>query len=134
MKRAIATKQGVYFLATGIWPLVHVQSFQAVTGRKTDNWTESGSRSLAAEYSVPTDRFNRDSIAECCLAKQYLAGNHLACDRAALALTGIDVVYVSHGVISKIYSRTLQTQVPEEEDRSQCSGETPARIHAIRSL
>jgi len=40
MKRIVCTIQGVYFLATAIWPLVHVYSFQAVTGRKTDNWTQ----------------------------------------------------------------------------------------------
>jgi hypothetical protein len=39
--RAICTIQGFYFLVTGLWPLVHVDSSQAITGRKTDNWTGS---------------------------------------------------------------------------------------------
>lgn len=33
-----ARGQGLYFLATGIWPLLHRRSFEAVTGRKTDFW------------------------------------------------------------------------------------------------
>ena len=29
--------QGAYFLVTGVWPLVSIRSFQAVTGKKTDH-------------------------------------------------------------------------------------------------
>ncbi len=29
--------QGVFYLATGIWPLVNIQSFEMVTGPKTDS-------------------------------------------------------------------------------------------------
>jgi hypothetical protein len=36
--RAAAAVQGLYYLATGVWPLVHVESFLAVTGPKTDLW------------------------------------------------------------------------------------------------
>jgi hypothetical protein len=28
--------QGVYYLVSGVWPLVHRRSFEAVTGRRTD--------------------------------------------------------------------------------------------------
>jgi hypothetical protein len=34
----LALVQGAYFLATGVWPLVHMRSFEAVTGRKVDKW------------------------------------------------------------------------------------------------
>jgi hypothetical protein len=30
--------QAAYLIATGIWPLVHYRSFEAVTGPKTDAW------------------------------------------------------------------------------------------------
>src|SRR5579884_416636 len=36
--RALAIGQGVYFAATGVWPLVHMASFEAVTGPKVDTW------------------------------------------------------------------------------------------------
>jgi hypothetical protein len=34
--RWLAGLQGAYFLVTGVWPLVHMPSFLAVTGPKTD--------------------------------------------------------------------------------------------------
>ena len=37
-QRDVAFSQGVYFLATGIWPLVHMGSFEAMTGPKADKW------------------------------------------------------------------------------------------------
>ena len=36
--RVIAGTQGSYFLLTGVWPLLHMRSFLAVTGPKTDLW------------------------------------------------------------------------------------------------
>src|SRR4051794_28324453 len=29
--------QGVYYFVTGVWPLVSIETFQMVTGRKTDH-------------------------------------------------------------------------------------------------
>lgn len=37
-RRQVAMWQGVYFIGTGIWPLVHMPSFEAVTGPKVDRW------------------------------------------------------------------------------------------------
>src|SRR3954471_23459928 len=36
--RSLTLAQGMYFAATGIWPLVHMRSFEAVTGPKVDKW------------------------------------------------------------------------------------------------
>lgn len=33
---SVGAVQGTFYLATGIWPLVHIESFVAVTGPKTD--------------------------------------------------------------------------------------------------
>src|SRR5690242_4677941 len=30
--------QGAFFVATGLWPILHLRSFEAVTGPKTDRW------------------------------------------------------------------------------------------------
>ena len=30
--------QSVYYVSTGIWPIVHLRSFMALTGRKKDTW------------------------------------------------------------------------------------------------
>ncbi|MFN8556956.1 MAG: hypothetical protein U0531_06255 [Dehalococcoidia bacterium] len=34
----LALGQGGYYLITGVWPLIHMGSFEAVTGPKTDRW------------------------------------------------------------------------------------------------
>jgi hypothetical protein len=38
MLRTTLLIQAVYFFLTGIWPLLHMESFVAVTGPKTDVW------------------------------------------------------------------------------------------------
>lgn len=37
-ERTLARAQGVFFLATGLWPVVHLRSFEAVAGPKRDKW------------------------------------------------------------------------------------------------
>jgi hypothetical protein len=34
----IPLTQGAYFLVTGLWPIFHLRSFEAVTGPKQDRW------------------------------------------------------------------------------------------------
>ena len=38
MLRAILRLQAVFYVLTGLWPLVHLASFEQVTGPKTDDW------------------------------------------------------------------------------------------------
>ncbi|MDX2152697.1 MAG: hypothetical protein SFV54_18290 [Bryobacteraceae bacterium] len=38
LPRALAGLQGTVYVLTGLWPLVHMPSFLAVTGPKTDLW------------------------------------------------------------------------------------------------
>lgn len=35
---AVSYAQGIYYFLSGIWPVVHINSFMAVTGPKTDLW------------------------------------------------------------------------------------------------
>lgn len=37
-ERAVLRAQAAYYLATGVWPLIAPNAFQAVTGPKTDMW------------------------------------------------------------------------------------------------
>ena len=37
-RRQLAIAQGVYFAATGVWPLIDMRSFERVTGPKADKW------------------------------------------------------------------------------------------------
>jgi uncharacterized membrane protein SirB2 len=36
--RLVLTVQAAYYLVTGIWPILHIASFEAVSGPKTDDW------------------------------------------------------------------------------------------------
>lgn len=45
--RAVLAGQGLYYIATGLWPLLHLPSFESVTGPKTDDWLVRTVRVLA---------------------------------------------------------------------------------------
>lgn len=36
--RATALTQGAVYIATGLWPVVHLRSFEALAGKKRDGW------------------------------------------------------------------------------------------------
>ena len=36
--QTLATGQGAYYVASGLWPIFHRRSFEAVTGPKKDWW------------------------------------------------------------------------------------------------
>jgi hypothetical protein len=91
----VARLQGGFYAVTGLWALVDLDSFMAVTGPKTDLWlvktvgalvTVIGGVLLTASWRR---RVTRDVL---------LLGIGVA-----LSLAMIDVVYVSTGRISKIY-------------------------------
>lgn len=37
-KREVALAQAVYYLPTSIWPILHIRSFEWITGPKVDRW------------------------------------------------------------------------------------------------
>ncbi|MET3879958.1 hypothetical protein [Chitinophaga sp. OAE865] len=88
--------QGIYFLATGMWPLVHYGSFEAITGHKTDVWLVKTVGMLlavtgAALLIAVMDRRPVDAFT-------FTIGAG-----TALGLLTIDIIYVVKKVISKIY-------------------------------
>ena len=36
--RSVLQLQGAYYVATGLWPIIHLTSFEAITGPKVDDW------------------------------------------------------------------------------------------------
>lgn len=91
----IAVVQGCYFLATGIWPLVHIASFQKVTGRKTDLW-------LVRTVGVLATAIGAGLIATA-IAQRFDPGVILIAMASALGLLGIDLIHVFKRVISLVY-------------------------------
>jgi hypothetical protein len=101
--RAILIIQGIYYLITGIWPLVSLDTFEAVTGPKTDDWLVQTVGVLAA------------TIGAALLVGGWQRPLHLETLTlsilAALSFTGVDVVFVSQGIISRIYLVDAAVQV-----------------------
>ena len=85
--------QGVYYLLTGVWPLVSMRTFEMVTGPKVDRWLVKTVGVLIAVIgsSLMLDR-HRPSPGTTALGLG-----------SAVALGGVDVVYAARGRISPVY-------------------------------
>ena len=95
--------QGVYFFVLGAWPLVSIQTFQAVTGKKTDNWTgNENDHWLVNTVGVLVAAIGLVFVAAAWRRKVSLDAAVLAIG-SGLGLAAIDVVYVVRGVILPVY-------------------------------
>jgi hypothetical protein len=83
--------QAAYYLVTGIWPLVHIASFENITGPKTDKWLVKMVGLLAA------------SIAIVLLVSNSRHDLKILGALSAASFVIIDLYYVATGRISKIY-------------------------------
>jgi hypothetical protein len=92
--RRLALRQGLYYVATGTWPLLHMRSFERVTGPKNDKWLVKTVGLLVATIGVALWAGSRARVPP---AIRILGG------LSALALAGVDVNYSARGRISPIY-------------------------------
>ena len=85
--------QSLYYGVTGAWPVVHMPSFEAVTGPKTDDWLVRmvGLLTVAIALALWPRAAGVPNVVRT-----------LAVSAASSYLV-IDVVYASLGVISGIY-------------------------------
>lgn len=91
----LAGFQAVYFAVTGIWPIVSIRTFMAVTGPKNDVW-------LVKTVGVLV------TVVGAVLGLAAWRGNFppevfLLAVGSAGALAGVDVYYHARGVIPRIY-------------------------------
>lgn len=92
---ALALAQGLYYLMTGIWPVVSINTFQKVTGPKVDLWLVKTAGVLITAIGV--------ALTMAGLRKQTAPELAVLAAGSAAGLTGIDVVYVARKRISPIY-------------------------------
>ncbi|MGB3222460.1 MAG: hypothetical protein WBB23_06635 [Desulforhopalus sp.] len=87
--------QGLYYFISGIWPLLSITTFQIVTGPKIDIWLVKtvGSLLMVTGFVLIMVAIRRRISLEIIV---LAIGN-------ALALTVIEVIYWSNGIISAIY-------------------------------
>src|SRR3954467_11691136 len=91
----LALGQGLYYAATGVWPLLSMRTFEAVTGPKTDKWLVKtvGLLVLAVAIALSVGAWRRNV---------HLELGILAIS-SCLFLAAIDAVYVAKRVIAKVY-------------------------------
>ncbi len=93
--RCLALAQGAFYLASGLWPLLHMRSFTAVTGPKRDLWlvrTVGVLVTVIGSVLLASGRRRQPPVEVALLASG-----------SAAALGGIDVWYSLRGVIAKVY-------------------------------
>jgi hypothetical protein len=95
MLRKLALIQGLFYLATGVWPLLDIVSFQEVTGPKTDLWLVRTVGVLVAVVGAVLLLSYRSRR----LADELIV---LAVG-CALGLAAIDLIYSLSGRISAVY-------------------------------
>jgi hypothetical protein len=91
----LALIQGLFYVATGVWPLIDIVSFQIVTGPKTDLWlvrTVGILVTVIGAVLIAASRTRRVSLEIVMLAVG-----------SALGLAAIDLRYALAGRISAVY-------------------------------
>lgn len=93
--RIIVAIQAVYYLITGIWPVIEMGTFEAVTGSKTDDWLVKMVGLLAAAIGATL------LLGAC--RPQLVRETLVLAVLSASSFIAIDVVYALNGTISRIY-------------------------------
>lgn len=91
----LARAHGAFNVASGLWPLAHLRSFEAVLGPKVDRWlvyTVAGLLVCIGAAQLTTDE-NRASVRQ---ARSLGIGT-------ALTLGAVDAVYAPRHRISRMY-------------------------------
>jgi hypothetical protein len=93
--RALALGQGAYYVATGVWPLVSMKSFERVTGPKTDGWLVVAVGGLVGVVG--------GTVVSAAVGRRLSPEIRLLAAGSAATLAAIDIVYAARGRISRIY-------------------------------
>jgi hypothetical protein len=93
--RYVVWIQGVYYLLMGLWPILSISGFEAVTGPKTEVWLVKtvGLLLIVVGFVLIIAAYRRQIRFEMAILGIG----------SALALTVIELVYVTTGVISPVY-------------------------------
>lgn len=100
----LAWVQGGYFLVTGLWPLLSIETFQLVTGRKTDHLVtgREGDHWLVMTVGVLVTAVALPVIVAA--SRRHISTEIVVLAIAsAVGLAAIDVIYVARRAIAPIY-------------------------------
>ena len=93
--RVVALVHGVYYLVTGIWPLIHMPSFELISGPKREHWLVRAAGALIAVIG--------GVLLLAGWRRQAQPETPLLGIGSAAALGAIDTVYAVRRVISRVY-------------------------------
>ncbi|HZI13913.1 MAG TPA: hypothetical protein VE153_26330 [Myxococcus sp.] len=87
--------QGGFYVATGLWPIVHLRSFEAVTGPKPEGWLV---KTVGALITVIGGTLVLSG-----LRRRVTPETRLLAAGSAAAFTAVDTVYTAKRRISPVY-------------------------------
>lgn len=93
--RKLCYAHAAYYLATGIWPVLNMRTFMAVTGPKTDRWLVNTAGLLIATLGATIGLAGRRGTTSTEVPLLAVGG--------AVSLAAIDVTYAARGRISPVY-------------------------------
>jgi hypothetical protein len=93
--RGLALGQGAFYVATGVWPLVSLRTFEKVTGPKVDDWLV---KTVGVMVTVTGATLVIGGLRGQIGPELLVLGAG-----SAAALAAVDVVYAAKGTISPIY-------------------------------
>jgi hypothetical protein len=93
--RRLARTHGLYYAATGIWPLLDIESFERITGPKLERWLVKTVGALVTAVGASLAVAARDDPGR--------AETVILATGSAAALGTIDAVYVAKRRISPVY-------------------------------
>jgi hypothetical protein len=100
--RTVALAQGLYFMGSGVWPLVHMRSFLAMTGPKTDLWlVRTVGALIAVSGAVLTAAAWRGRVTPEVAALGV---------GSASVLGAVDAIYVAKATIPPVYLLDLAAE------------------------
>jgi hypothetical protein len=91
----VAWVHGFYYFLTGIWPILHMKSFEAFTGPKAERWLVKTVGALILAVSL--------AILYSAQRGQVPGETWVVAIGSAVALLLVDIVYVADQRIPKVY-------------------------------
>lgn len=87
--------QGIYYLISGLWPLIHMASFEAITGPKAEDWLVRMVGLLAAVIGL--------TLLVAVRLRHRGSEILVLAVGSAVAFAAVDIRYAVGGVISALY-------------------------------
>jgi hypothetical protein len=93
--RRVLLLQGGFYVATGVWPLLHMPSFEWITGPKVDDWLVYTVGLLLTVIGI--------ALAVSGWRRRAGPALWIVAIGTPLAIAGIELVHVAIGRISRVY-------------------------------